>query len=303
MHKRAENQTADYSTLFSMLLSASGSARERLIVKLLFKTGLAVSELCNIRVSHTDLTNRTLRIPGENTKNSVERRVALDKDLADEIRAAGATDYLFWTRQSQRLSERRLEQIFSSICRRAGVKLAPRDVRAQYLESARRKESSKERLREELGLKSIRPERSVPKKDMDRFMKSIGSERDRLIFRIMLETGCSLDEIPALQAEDVGRDSITFKGVTKLWARDVPISRSLSQDIKQYCRHGHIFTTRQSRRITARRIEQLAKAYSRQAKVSIAPRDIRSFAISVLSRGVQNTELSRILGMKMEVQR
>ena len=72
----------DVTSIFSVPdISSPIGQRNRLILELLYGTGIRVSELCNIKVKDIDLNNKTIRILGKGSKE----RIVFYGDVCAEI--------------------------------------------------------------------------------------------------------------------------------------------------------------------------------------------------------------------------
>ena len=95
----------------------------------------------------------------------------------------------------------------------------------------------------------------LQKEDIDKLLSSITNERDKLLVRILYESGCTLSEITELKTNALHTD-----GTIQFSDRRANISPELAQElIKQAA--THIFHTRQTPTITAKRIQQILKPY------------------------------------------
>ena len=101
--------------------------RDRAIILLLVDTGMRASELCDLRLQHLDLKNRTLLLMGKGDK---ERSVRISPRTAQAIWRYLATRddtgipkaYLFPTRDGFRLSRHSLRRMLKRTGDRAGVR-------------------------------------------------------------------------------------------------------------------------------------------------------------------------------------
>ncbi len=101
----------------------SGS-RDRLLLCLLYSTGIRVSELVNIRVRDIDLTNRTIRIFGKRRKERILPFNQTTRDmLHDFLRAQRHRndDYLFKSKKSRRISDRHVRRLMVRYARQVGI--------------------------------------------------------------------------------------------------------------------------------------------------------------------------------------
>ena len=105
--------------------------RERVILEVLYASGVRVSELVNIKLKDIDFSNKNILILG---KGSKERLVSLGdyaleyinlylkegrKLLLDGVKS----DYLIVGKKSEKLTTRRVEQIIDDIIKRTSIKL------------------------------------------------------------------------------------------------------------------------------------------------------------------------------------
>jgi integrase/recombinase XerD len=127
--------TADDFRRFYEIVDRADDVQHSLMLRLLFYTGVRVSELCTIEVSQVDL--ETCKIFIELGKGSKDRYVLFGKGFATALRthiAAHPTNrYLFQTRRNTRYSTRRVQQIVSAYAQQAGVKATPHTFRHQTI--------------------------------------------------------------------------------------------------------------------------------------------------------------------------
>lgn len=120
---------------FYEIVDRADDVQHSLMLRLLFYTGVRVSELCNIAVSHVDLEHCKIRI--EHGKGDKDRYVLFGKSFATALRThiASHSDnrWLFQTRRNTRFSTRRIQQIVSLYASKAGVKATPHTFRHQAI--------------------------------------------------------------------------------------------------------------------------------------------------------------------------
>jgi len=97
------------------LLRAVETERERVIVRLLYFTGMRVSELCSLTWDRVDLSEGVIRVLGKGNK---ERMVLVDPETAEVLRR--------WRERSRGdrvvpLSPRTVQRIVRRVARRAGI--------------------------------------------------------------------------------------------------------------------------------------------------------------------------------------
>jgi integrase/recombinase XerD len=127
--------TSDDFRRFFEALDRSDDIQHSLMIRLLFFTGMRVSELCNTQVVDVDLEACRLRV--EQGKGGKDRTVLFGKSFAVALRTHVASHpdnrWLFQTRRNTRYSTRRVQQIVASYAEKAGVKATPHTFRHQAI--------------------------------------------------------------------------------------------------------------------------------------------------------------------------
>jgi integrase/recombinase XerD len=127
--------TADDFRRFFEVLDRSDDIQHSLMLRLLFFTGMRVSELCNTEVSDVDL--EACRIRANQGKGGKDRTVLFGKSFAVALRTHIASHpdnrWLFQTRRNTRYSTRRVQQIVALYAEKAGVKATPHTFRHQCI--------------------------------------------------------------------------------------------------------------------------------------------------------------------------
>ena len=127
--------TADDFRRFYRVVDQAGDAQHGLLMRLLFYTGVRVSELCRIEVSDVDLENCKVFV--NQGKGSKDRYVLFGKSFGTALRTHIAAHpqnrWLFQTRRNTRYSTRRVQQIVKAYAEQAGVKATPHSFRHQCL--------------------------------------------------------------------------------------------------------------------------------------------------------------------------
>lgn len=120
---------------FYEVVDRADDVQHSLMLRLLFYTGVRVSELCGIEVAHVDLEQCKIRI--EHGKGDKDRYVLFGKSFATALRTHIAAHpdnrWLFQTRRNTRYSTRRVQQIVSQYAAKAGVKATPHTFRHQAI--------------------------------------------------------------------------------------------------------------------------------------------------------------------------
>ncbi len=127
--------TSDDFRRFFEALDRSDDIQHSLMIRLLFFTGMRVSELCNTQVVDVDLEACRIRV--EQGKGGKDRTVLFGKSFAVALRTHIASHpdnrWLFQTRRNTRYSTRRVQQIVASYAEKAGVKATPHTFRHQAI--------------------------------------------------------------------------------------------------------------------------------------------------------------------------
>jgi integrase len=127
--------TADQFRAFYKAVDAAQDVQHALMLRLLFYTGVRVSELCGIEVGDVDLENCKVFV--NQGKGSKDRYVLFGNSFATALRthvAAHPTNrYLFQTRRCGKFSTRRVQQVVKLYAERAGVQCTPHTFRHQAI--------------------------------------------------------------------------------------------------------------------------------------------------------------------------
>jgi len=100
--------------------------RDKVIITLLYSSGVRVAELSLMKIEEVDFANGFIRIPKENTKTKQPRTVRIGKEVLSDLKALLRLErrkkgYLFRSRQGEKLTTRRIEQILHEYGERAGI--------------------------------------------------------------------------------------------------------------------------------------------------------------------------------------
>lgn len=104
-------------------------------------------------------------------------------------------------------------------------------------------------------------------KNVREMISSIRDARDKIMIRILYETGCSLVELVQLKVSDVGGNKIKIKHDGLRYST---ISGKLAKDIRDYIRgnqlqsESYLLSTRQSAKISEKRVRQLIQNYTKK---------------------------------------
>lgn len=96
--------------------------RDGLILRLMFESGVRVSELVRLQVTDVDFTERTIRV--RDGKGGKDRVVLFTGDLGQQIRLSlddRDRGFLFETTRATPFSVRRVQQIVKTVAAKAGI--------------------------------------------------------------------------------------------------------------------------------------------------------------------------------------
>ncbi|MCK9307165.1 MAG: tyrosine-type recombinase/integrase [Methanoculleus sp.] len=152
---RIKNQELKYlkHSQVIRLINTIESKRDRLIVRLIYATGVRVSELCAINVEDIDFEEQTIRVKGKGDKI---RTVFVDEETLEEInRFIGnmIVGPLFLGQQGNHLSPRTVQHLFKQY---APAGITPHKIRHSYASELYRRSKNLRVVQENLGHSSIK---------------------------------------------------------------------------------------------------------------------------------------------------
>lgn len=109
------------------VISSIGNRNHRIIISMLYGSGLRVSEVCSVKVTDIDFAGMMLRV--SDSKGHKDRMTLLsgklENDLREIIENRGGDDLLFQTQSGRQYSIRTVQKIFSDAIVRSGIKRTP----------------------------------------------------------------------------------------------------------------------------------------------------------------------------------
>ncbi|MFA7197926.1 MAG: site-specific tyrosine recombinase/integron integrase [Methanoculleus sp.] len=163
---RIKNQELKYlkHSQVIRLLNTIENERDRLIVRLIYATGVRVSELCAINVEDIDFEEQTIRVKGKGDKI---RTVFVDEETLDVINGfIGNTIQgpLFLGQQGNHLSPRTVQHLFKQY---APAGITPHKIRHSYASELYRRSKNLRVVQENLGHSSIKTTEIYLHTDLD----------------------------------------------------------------------------------------------------------------------------------------
>lgn len=127
--------TTDEFKRFYRAVDEAQNVQHSLMLRLMFYTGVRVSELCRIEVKDVDFAACKIRI--NQGKGAKDRYVLFGKSFATALRTHVSANpnhrWLFQTKRATRFSPRRVQQIVKQYAGLAGVRATPHTFRHQAI--------------------------------------------------------------------------------------------------------------------------------------------------------------------------
>lgn len=120
----------EYLTMISVIDKDDCEYRNRLILEMLFATGLRVSELSNIKIKDIDFSEREIKIMGKGSKErfvfyNKECAIVLDsylKECRSKLLNGKDSEYLFINHLGDKLTDRGIRLIIDKIVKKSCIK-------------------------------------------------------------------------------------------------------------------------------------------------------------------------------------
>lgn len=106
--------------------------RDKLIVTLLYSTGMRVGEFTKLEVQDIDFSERFIRIPRENTKTKTGRTIFVSREVLNDLKAHLKLKKIKRGRLFD-LTTRRIQQLLKKYSSRAGVEATPHTLRHTHI--------------------------------------------------------------------------------------------------------------------------------------------------------------------------
>ena len=117
------------------LIKAAPTQKSRLLISLLYSSGLRVSELIGLKKNNIDLENNEGVV--KSGKGDKDRAILFSKNLANELKEYSTTinsDYLFPGWNNQKMSVRNVQNLIKRLTEKAGInkKVSPHTFRHSF---------------------------------------------------------------------------------------------------------------------------------------------------------------------------
>jgi len=117
------------------LIESACTEKSRLVISLLYSSGIRVSELVNLKISDIDLENKRGVVFGKGNKS---RQIFLSENLCKELRnyieKRKPKEYLFSTKKEKPLTTRNIQKLIKKAKEKAGItkKVTPHTLRHSF---------------------------------------------------------------------------------------------------------------------------------------------------------------------------
>jgi integrase len=146
----------------SRLLLAVRESQHLIMLKILIEAGCQLNELANLKIERINTASQTIIFGRGISERKVKISQTLSNDLEEFIRTklskAGSmgSGYLFSTRQSPAITDKRIFQIIKRYAKEAGItKVNPRILRNTAIERAIRSQLPADQIASRFGIKSL----------------------------------------------------------------------------------------------------------------------------------------------------
>jgi integrase/recombinase XerD len=146
-------------TELELLKNNTSNDRDLMIISLLYETGCTVNELINIKIKNILFEKNELIFPKEDTKTKKERKSYISKKLIKELRkfVVGKNDFLFASRESHKITTKRIRQIIQAISKKANLSLInPQVLRYTHVAHALEKDIPLKAIQSQIGIEELR---------------------------------------------------------------------------------------------------------------------------------------------------
>ncbi|MEM4647883.1 MAG: tyrosine-type recombinase/integrase [Candidatus Pacearchaeota archaeon] len=117
----------------NMLINSAKTKKSRLIIKMLYYTGMRVSELINLKINDIDIEKGEAIIKGKGNK---QRRIFLPSKLQQELKEwiSERKDWIYLFSEKKPLTARNIQKILNKLVKSLGLKkkVTPHKLRHSY---------------------------------------------------------------------------------------------------------------------------------------------------------------------------
>jgi len=134
--------------------------------------------------------------------------------------------------------------------------------------------------------------------DIKRIELNSQQSRNKLILRLLFETGCTVTELINLTWQDIKAGNCYFSK-----KRALPLSEGLKVELEKLRKQptAHILQSRQKKTLTARRVQQILKICGKCINIHLTPHILRkSYVINSFLNNIPITLIEKRLGLNVQ---
>jgi site-specific recombinase XerD len=292
--------------LFRGIANKITNARDQIIFKLLLETGCKPEELISLRPDNFEFTTCSLKI-GRKEK---QRRIKLPLDLSLQLNSfinnnqtkerafkkeqQAEQKFIFSSRQSAYLTTKTVCQIvINASTDFLHKKITPNKLRQLFIKNSFSKNKSLLLTKKQSGLSNLHQKNYLSEEQINNIKDKIKDEQHKILLDILYETGCTLNELINIRVKDFrlhknspsiiirAENSKQNKTRTSKISQDLSLRLKLFAGKRNLSQESFLFSTRQSPKMSDKRVFQLIREYARQAGIGgVGPQIIRNSHIA-----------------------
>jgi integrase len=248
------------------LVDTLSDIRAKLFYKIIIETSCKTSEISGIKLK--DISQNKIKF--------AKRSVSISNTLSELIREyiseqnLSPKDYLFLTRQSEKISPKRIRQIIhNSSKEKTGYKIDPKDLR-EYSIKNKLKIKDVQEVKKEAGLKRLDKRKYLSNEQIKKLTENISDKRTSLIFQLLLNNLKS-SQIVDLKVEDILSLNLPKKLIEELENQAFSNKVSFGE---------YLFKTRQGTHLSKVMIFKIIKNIGKQIGIEVNPQVLNNTAIA-----------------------
>jgi integrase len=267
---------------------------------LFLETGCTLDEITKIRPVDFEFTTSSIAIGKYGKKRKVRLSLNLSLQLNSYMASLAREPCLF------SISKQRIITIVRAKTALQNKPLTPKELRKISLQRHYSLTKSGKLTKAGSGLKNLQLKLTLTPSQIEIFRSSISSEKDRIIFDLLCETGCNLKQLTSMKVQDIDMENQTVhiqSDTSATRERTIRITHSLCSRIKDYSRklpaQSNLFRSRQSQKISDKRIFQIIKSYSKKTGIKVNPQILRNtYIANTIKQGLPEHEVCKITGIQ-----
>lgn len=274
MHNLNEN-------IVHTLVETLQNTRDKILVQLLYETSRKIQEVCDIKVK--DVKENFV---------SFDNKINISKKLSKSIlgyikkNSLEKSDYLFSSRQSERITTKRARQIIQKISNEIlGYSINPEDIRKISIKEKLSCDSVN-KVKKEAGLKRLDKRKYLSEEEIKKLEARVEDKRDKLFFELLL-SGFKSKQIIDFKLED----SFLLDSSLQELIEDFAIENKKTFG-------ENLFLTNRNNKFSKERIFQIIKDLGKRAGIDVSPQILNNNAICKAINSKNPKQELKKLGIK-----